>query len=103
MIDTMGTRIERLREKAGMSQTVLAQRLGVSRAGVQSWESGENLPSTENLIALSSLFHVSTDYLLDIHPKRTLCLDNYTNAEQEIIFRFLQYCDETNHALNKKR
>ena len=72
MIETMGSRITQLREQSGMSQSTLARRMHISRASVQSWESGVNLPSTDNLICLAEIFHVSTDYLLDIERERTV-------------------------------
>ena len=102
MIDTIGSRITRLREQYGMSQSDLAKRMNVSRAGVQSWECGENCPSTDNLISLAKIFHVSTDYLLDISATETVSLDNYDNGEQEIVFRLLQYFDGAASAVHKE-
>ena len=101
MIDTIGSRITRLREQAGLSQSDLAKRMNVSRAGVQSWECGENYPSTDNLISLAKIFHVSTDYLLDINATNTVNLDNYSRDEQGIVFRLLQYFDESASAVHE--
>lgn len=53
-----------LRKKAGMSQEDLADRLGVSRQAISRWELGATLPDVPNLLKLSDLFGVSTDYLL---------------------------------------
>ncbi|MGN1234368.1 MAG: helix-turn-helix domain-containing protein [Christensenellaceae bacterium] len=53
-----------LRKKSGWSQEELADRLSVSRQAVSKWESGQSVPEVEKVIALSDLFHVSTDYLL---------------------------------------
>ena len=47
-----------------MSQEVLARELGVSRQAISRWELGEVVPDTENVLAMSRLFEVSTDYLL---------------------------------------
>ena len=102
MIDTIGSRIARLREQADMSQSALARRLHISRASVQSWESGTNYPSTDNLISLANIFHVSTDYLLDINATNTINLDNYSSHEQIIVLRLLQYFDESASALYEK-
>ena len=102
MIDTIGSRIARLREQNGLSQADLAKRMNISRAGVQSWECGENYPSTDNLISLAKIFHVSTDYLLDINATKTVNLDNYSSDEQGIVFRLLQYFDESATALHGK-
>lgn len=47
-----------------MSQEDLAGKLGVSRQAISRWESGETMPDAENLLKLSDLFEVTTDYLL---------------------------------------
>lgn len=103
MIDSIGSRIARLREKRGISQTILAQRIGITRAGVQAWECGNSMPSTEKLTTLSDLLHVSTDYLLDIQTEKSLCLDDYSGEEQELFYRFLQYCDEVVQSSTDKK
>lgn len=102
MIETLGSRIALLRQQNGMSQSDLAKRLHISRAGVQSWECGENYPSTDNLISLAKIFHVSTDYLLNISATKTVSLDRYSKDEQGIVFRLLQYFDESASALHKR-
>ena len=40
------------REACGMTQELVAQRLGVSRQAVSKWENGVSDPSTANLVAL---------------------------------------------------
>lgn len=102
MIETMGSRITELREQSGMSQSTLARRMHISRASVQSWESGVNLPSTDNLICLAKIFHVSTDYLLDINATETINLDHYNSQEQGIVLRLLQYFDDPAYAAYKE-
>ena len=54
-----------LRKKRGMSQEELAVKLGVTRQSVSRWEMGSALPDAHNLRALSCLFGVSADTLLD--------------------------------------
>lgn len=41
--EQIGIRIAALRKKAGLSQTALAERLGVSAQAVSKWESGDSL------------------------------------------------------------
>jgi transcriptional regulator with XRE-family HTH domain len=62
---TLGTKIQRLRNKNSLSQEELAAQLNVSRQAVSKWELGESMPETENVVQLSKLFGVSTDYLLN--------------------------------------
>lgn len=60
----LGTRIAALRRQAGLSQRQLATALAVSPSAVGMYEQGRREPSADRLVALSQLFHVSTDYLL---------------------------------------
>lgn len=61
---TIGSTIQALRNAAGLSQEELAGQLGVSRQAVSKWELGKATPDTASIVALSELFHVSTDTLL---------------------------------------
>lgn len=61
---TFGEKLYRLRRERGMSQEALARDLHVSRQAISRWELGEVVPDTENVLAVSRLFGVSTDYLL---------------------------------------
>lgn len=60
---TLGSKIQELRKRAGLSQEALADALGVSRQAVSKWETNQTYPDTENLLALAALFHVSSDAL----------------------------------------
>lgn len=57
-------KIAGLRKSRGISQEELAERLGVSRQAVSRWETGSAKPDANNILQLSLLFHVTTDYLL---------------------------------------
>lgn len=59
-----GEKLQVLRKARGWSQEELAGQIHVSRQTLSKWESGGAVPDTENVIALSRLFGVSTDYLL---------------------------------------
>lgn len=53
-----------LRKAKGMTQEQLAEKLDVSRQSVSKWESGQSAPELEKIAALSTVFDVTTDYLL---------------------------------------
>lgn len=57
-------KIRFIRNQYHLSQEELAEELKVSRQTVSKWESGASYPEIEKLLAISSLFEVSTDYLL---------------------------------------
>lgn len=59
-------RIKLLRESAGMTQTDLAKKLGITRSSINAWEMGISVPSTQYIVELARMFKVSSDYLLGI-------------------------------------
>lgn len=61
---SLGEVIRAHRETCGMTQELVAQKLGVSRQAVGKWESGKSEPSTTNLMALAELFGTDAAELL---------------------------------------
>ena len=57
-------KIMELRKKNGWSQEELAEQLHVSRQSVSKWEGAQSVPDINKVIAMASLFGVTTDYLL---------------------------------------
>lgn len=60
----LADKIISLRKKNGWSQEELADKMNISRQAVSKWESAQTLPDLEKILQLSSLFDVTTDYLL---------------------------------------
>lgn len=54
-----------LRKAKGLCQQELADEMNVSRQAVSKWESGNVMPSLDNLIYLSRLYGVTIDSLID--------------------------------------
>lgn len=61
---SLGEVIRARREACGMTQELVAQKLGVSRQAVGKWESRKSEPSTTNLMALAELFGTDAAELL---------------------------------------
>lgn len=59
------TKLIKLRERAGLSQERLAERLRVSRQAISKWETGVASPTTENLAVLAQIYDVDILDLLD--------------------------------------
>ena len=74
-------KIRTLREQSGRTQAELARRLGVTRSGVNAWEMGITVPSTQYIVELALLFRVSTDFLLDMKSTKTVSVDGLTDQE----------------------
>lgn len=64
MIKGMPSKLKELRTLQGLSQKEAAAKLGLSPSVISAYETGERTPSAEALLALSYLYHCSTDYLL---------------------------------------
>lgn len=62
---TLPEKIIRLRKVNGWSQEDLAEKLNVSRQAISRWENGTALPDAQNVLQISKLFNVTTDYLLN--------------------------------------
>ena len=61
---TLGEKIREQRTAHGLSQETLAEQMGGSRQAVTKWEADQSAPSSEKLIALAKLFHISLDELI---------------------------------------
>lgn len=64
MNTTLGTRINTLRKRNGITQEDLAERMGVSPQAVSKWEKDLSIPDLPVLSALSDYFHISLDELV---------------------------------------
>ena len=62
---TFGEKLQKLRKEKGWTQEELAGHIHISRQALSKWELGTAIPDTENVVQISKLFHVSTDYLLN--------------------------------------
>lgn len=61
---SLGQTICRLRSQKGLSQSQLADQLGVSRQSVSKWETDASAPDLYNLVKLHELFGVTMDQLI---------------------------------------
>lgn len=62
---SLGEALKENRIRCQMTQEFVAETLGVSRQSVSKWENGSNDPNTSNLIALSKLYKISPEELLE--------------------------------------
>ena len=61
----MGAKIRQLRERRGMTQKQLADALGLSHVAICLWETGENVPTIQNLYRLADILGCDARDLLD--------------------------------------
>lgn len=90
--------IKRLRENAGLSQSALARKLGVTRASVNAWEMELSAPTAQYLVALAQLFHTTTDDILGLESEEQIVLRDMNEQEKRLVYDLVSYI-----AARKKR
>ena len=89
MINGLGERLQNQRALNKLSQKDVANAIHVSPSIISNYESGERTPSVEILMALASLYHCSTDYLLGFEQTSTdMTLDvSMLTTEQRVLLQ----------------
>lgn len=90
-------RIKALRTESHISQSELAKRLGVTRSSVNAWELGISTPTTQYIVEMARLFHVSTDFILGVKQQRQISMQGLTQQEIEILLQLVE-CFHNSHS-----
>lgn len=77
----LGNRIKELRTARKMTQAEFADRLGVTKSAISSYENGSRLPSYDILIKIARVFRVSTDNLLGYSAKSVIDVTGLTQKQ----------------------
>jgi len=83
-----GNRLRALRQAKGWTQEDLSARLGLTKSVVSAYETSLRYPSYDILIRITSLFNVTSDYLLGIEKKQMLDITGLS-PEKEMLLRQL--------------
>lgn len=83
--------IKELGERAGLSQAVLAKKVGVTRSAVNAWEMGLSIPTTQYVAELAQLFHVSADFMLGLDNTEAIYIGGLSEEEKHILYSLLNY------------
>ena len=63
--NVFGEKLRNHRKQLGMTQEEVGEQIGVSAQAVSKWEAGDCLPDCFNLKAISDLYQISADVLLE--------------------------------------
>lgn len=91
----IGSRIRKYREKSGMSQKELANRLNISNSRVSNWEQGLHRPDADVLADICRALNISPSELLDVH----LSAEELSIQERKVIEAYRANPD-LRHAVN---
>ena len=78
------------RKANGWSQEDFAEKMNVSRQAISRWENGTAWPDAQNILQISKLFHVTTDYLLNDDYESDYDIPAVKSAAEETEALFLK-------------
>lgn len=90
-------RISALRAQRRMTQSELAEKLGVARASVNAWEMGISSPSSQYLVRLAQVFGVSTDFLLGVPERASISAEGLNEKDILIVTELVGHLREKNN------
>ena len=76
-----GEKLHQLRTDNHLTQQDVANRLGMTKSNISYYETGIKTPPADILIKIARIFHVSTDYLLDVDTAQMLSLQGLNDEE----------------------
>lgn len=89
LIDKIAARLREARNRCGLSQTEVADRLGIAANTVSGWETGERMPRAPEVVVVSELYGCTADFLLGRSPHSTGLPVAELLVDQDIVDRIL--------------
>ena len=80
-----GLLLKQLREKKGLTQAQLAEKIGRDKGTISKYENNTQNPQLETMIEFAAIFNVSLDYLTGLSDKKAVSLNELTESQIEII------------------
>lgn len=92
----IGTRLTELRKKRGLTQQAVANRAGVTKAVISSYERSLRIPSCNVLIKLADLYGTSTDYILGRTAESNPFFKGLSAEDIRIVTELIDYIKKKN-------
>ena len=99
--------LAKLRKRKNITQIELASKMNVKQYIISSWETGRSEPSIKQLMLLSDILDVPTDYLLDKQAIKVYSDEEFykviENIRQDADNDFLKAIEESCSNLNEEK
>lgn len=95
-------RISYLRKQMNLTQTELAKRLGITRSSVNAWEMGISVPSTQYIVELAGIFHVSTDFLLGVNASSSISVVGLSEDDVRLVHALIHHLKAKNQIKSQR-
>ena len=92
----IGKFIASCRKEQGMTQAVLAEKLGISDRAVSKWETGKSLPDSGIMLELCDLLKINANELLS---GETIMADSYDKRAEENLLAMKRELEEKNRQM----
>ncbi len=79
---TVGNNIRKYREKAGISQEALAEKLNVTRQAVSNWELSKTEPDIDTLHRIADSLGVMIEELIYGYKRQTTIIHNHNTTQK---------------------
>jgi len=89
-----GLRLKSLREKCGLSQKEVADRLDLTRATISAYERNTKAPRLDVLVGLATLYHSSVDYILGLEHRTNVYIDDLEIGQQKTVEKIIDVLRE---------
>ncbi len=86
MRQEIGKRLRLIRERLGITQAEVGEKLGIQSQHVSKYERGETVPTWENLIKLTEIYDVNINWLLTGKGGMFLSMVNYSAQGEKNIY-----------------
>jgi transcriptional regulator with XRE-family HTH domain/predicted RNA-binding Zn-ribbon protein involved in translation (DUF1610 family) len=94
--ETIGRFIASSRKEAGMTQAMLAEKLGITDRAVSKWENGRSMPDVSLMLPLCGLLGINVNELLS---GEHLEMDNYKEKAEENLLQLKKNEEKSNRRL----
>lgn len=101
MVLPIAERIKTLRTRSMMTQTDLANKLGVTRSSVNAWEMGISVPTTDKIVEIALLYGATTDYIFGLEERQMVDLSNVSPNIKDIPSELVRYLNTVNSSKNE--
>lgn len=102
----IGSRLRDMRNKRGLTQRTLAERINKSVSAISGYESNVQTPPTDVLISISHVLHVPITYFVDLNSEDCYSSKGLSDEQKEILdllFAELTTPSDTNEDLSPRQ
>lgn len=96
MVKDLDIKLRICRDSKRLQQKDVSQKTGIGKASISNYETGDAIPSVENLIILADFYNVSLDYLCGRETDFAVRTDGLNQSQIEGLLRIANEFRDSN-------